>query len=122
MSLSLWPGVGSAGPARMRYADRQGSYPRGEASMRYAISGAIMQTVAIDLAPGETVYSQTNTMAWMNDQIDMNTHTGGGLFAGLTRSLTGGSFFITDFTARGPGHAAFAPRFPGSIIAKELKA
>ena len=24
-----------------------------------------MQTVAIDLAPGETVYSQTNTMAWM---------------------------------------------------------
>jgi hypothetical protein len=31
--------------------------------MRYEISGAIMQTVAIDLAPGETVYSQTNTMA-----------------------------------------------------------
>ena len=84
--------------------------------MRYEISGNIMQTVAIDLAPGETVYSQTNTMAWMNDQIAMNTHTGGGLFAGLKRAFGGGSFFITDFTANGPGHVAFAPRFPGTIV------
>ena len=42
--------------------------------MRYDISGSIMQTVAIDLAAGETVYSQTNTMAWMNDAIQMDTH------------------------------------------------
>jgi uncharacterized protein (AIM24 family) len=36
------------------------------------------------------------------------------LFAGIKRSLTGGSLFITDFTALGPGHIAFAPRFPGN--------
>ena len=90
--------------------------------MRYEISGTVMQTVAIDLAPGEAVYSQTNTMCWMNDQVDMNTHTGGGFFAGLKRSFGGGSFFITDFTARGAGHAAFAPRFPGAIVAAELQA
>jgi hypothetical protein len=46
----------------------------------------------------------------------MDTHTGGGFFAGLARSFGGGSFFITDFTARGPGHVAFAPRFSGTII------
>ena len=84
--------------------------------MRYAISGAIMQTVAIDLAPGESVYSQTNTMAWMNDQVAMDTHSGGGFFAGLARSFGGGTFFVTHFTARGQGHVAFAPRFPGTII------
>ncbi len=84
--------------------------------MRYEITGSVMQTVAIDLAPGETVFSQTNAMAWMNDQVTMDTHTGGGFFAGLARSFGGGSFFITDFTARGPGHVAFAPRFPGTII------
>ena len=72
-----------------------------------------MQTVAIDLNPGETIYSQTNTMAWMNDAIAMNTHTGGGLSRGAKRALGGGSFFVTDFTAQGPGHVAFAPRFPG---------
>jgi len=84
--------------------------------VRYEVSGNIMQTVAIDLAPGETVYSQTNTMAWMNDQIAMNTHTGGGFLAGLKRSFGGGSFFITDFTASGQGHVAFAPRFPGTVL------
>ena len=89
--------------------------------MRYEISGTVMQTVAIDLTPGETVYSQTNTMCWMNDQVEMNTHTGGGLFAGLKRSFSGGSFFVTDFTARGNGHVAFAPRFPGAIIAAQLQ-
>jgi uncharacterized protein (AIM24 family) len=34
----------------------------------------------------------------------------------LARSFGGGSFFIADFTARGPDHVAFAPRFPGTII------
>ena len=84
--------------------------------MRYQINGNIMQTVAIDLAPGETVHRQTNTMCWMNDAVTMNTHTGGGFFAGLARSFGGGSFFVTDFTANGPGHVAFAPRFPGTIV------
>ncbi|HUX72412.1 MAG TPA: TIGR00266 family protein [Steroidobacteraceae bacterium] len=90
--------------------------------MRYEISGSVMQTVAIDLAPGEVIYSQTNSMAWMSDTIEMNTNTGGGLLASVKRSLSGGSFFVTDFTARAPGHIAFAPRFPGSIVAKQLQA
>ena len=88
--------------------------------MRYQISGTLMQTVAVDLQPGETLYSQTNCMAWMSEGIRMDTHTGGGFFAGFTRSLGGGSFFITDFTADAPGHIAFAPRFPGKIIACPL--
>lgn len=84
--------------------------------MKYELSGSIMQTLAIDLEPGEVVFSQTNSMCWMNDAIEMDTHTGGGVFAGLMRSLGGGSFFVTDFTATGQGHVAFAPRFPGTII------
>src|SRR5262249_54718538 len=84
--------------------------------MRYEISGTIMQTLAIDLAPGEVVYSQTNTMCWMNDAIEMNTTTGGGILAGFMRTLSGGGLFVTDFTARSSGHVAFAPRFPGTIM------
>jgi uncharacterized protein (TIGR00266 family) len=85
--------------------------------MRYQISGTVMQTLAIDLMPGEVVYSQTNSMCWMNDAVEMNTNTGGGVFAGISRMLSGGSLFITEFTARGDGHVAFAPRFPGTIMA-----
>jgi uncharacterized protein (TIGR00266 family) len=90
--------------------------------MRYEVSGTTMQTVGIDLAPGEVIYSQTAAMAWMTDGVSMNTNTGGGLFAGLKRSLTGGSLFITEFSADRGGHVAFAPRFPGSILVRELKA
>ena len=90
--------------------------------MKYEISGTVMQTVAIDLAPGEIVYSQTNCMCWMNDQITMNTNTGGGLFSGIKRSLSGGSLFVTDFTAKGAGHVAFAPRFPGKVMPVQLAA
>ncbi len=90
--------------------------------MRFEISGTVMQTVAIELARGETIYSQTNSMAWMSDNIDMDTHTGGGFLAGLKRTFGGGSFFVTDFTAQGNGHIAFAPRFPGTIVAQKLMA
>ena len=91
--------------------------------MRYEISGTVMQTVAVDLSPGETLYSQTASMAWMTDNVRMSTNTGGGLLAGLQRSMTGGSFFITDFTVEGSGgHIAFASRFPGTLMARTLAA
>ena len=88
--------------------------------MRYEITGTTMQTVSIDLDRGETLYSQTASMAWMTPTIRMDTHTGGGLFAGLKRAVAGGGLFITDFIADAPGHVAFAPRFPGQIIAEVL--
>jgi uncharacterized protein (TIGR00266 family) len=90
--------------------------------MQYQISGTVMQTLAIDLLLGEIVYSQTNCMCWMNDAIEMNTNTGGGFLAAIGRTLGGGSLFITDFTARGNGHVAFAPRFPGAIMPVNLAA
>lgn len=88
--------------------------------MKYEISGTTMQTVSIDLGPGERVYSQSSCMAWMNDQISMDTNSGGGFFAGLKRTFGGGTFFVTEFKSAGNGQIAFAPRFPGSIVAKQL--
>ena len=84
--------------------------------MRYEVTGTTMQTVSIDLAQGESLYSQTASMAWMSPSIRMDTHTGGGIFAGIKRALAGGGIFITEFTAEGSGHIAFAPRFPGQIV------
>ena len=88
--------------------------------MRYDISGTTMQTVSIDLAAGERLYSQTATMAWMSDGIRMDTHTGGGLFAGLKRAVSGGGLFVTEFLADDDGYVAFAPRFPGQIVPVQL--
>ena len=56
--------------------------------MKYHLSGTVMQTVSIDLSPGEIIYSQTNSMCWMNDKIEMDTNTGGGFLSGLMRTCT----------------------------------
>lgn len=91
--------------------------------MQYEISGTVMQTLSVSLSPGESVFAQTHGMAWMSDAIEMQTHTGGGMLAGLKRAFSGGSFFITDYAARSAsGDVAFAPRFPGQIIAQKLAA
>ena len=84
--------------------------------MRYEVTGTTMQTVSIDLARGESLYSQTASMAWMSPSIRMDTHTGGGLLEGIKRALAGGGIFITEFIAEDAGHIAFAPRFPGQIV------
>jgi uncharacterized protein (TIGR00266 family) len=89
--------------------------------MRYELSGTVMQTLSIDLDPGETVYSQTNCMCWMNDAVEMNTNAGGGFLSGISRMFSGGTLFVTEFTARGQGHVAFAPRFPGAIRPLQLR-
>src|SRR5665213_1968777 len=118
VTRALWP-MDSNGIGR---ANRIARLPLRGTSMKFEISGTTMQTVAIDLDPGETVYSQSSMMAWMNDQITMDTNTGGGFLSGLKRSMSGGGMFVTDFTARGRGHVAFASRFPGTLLAKTLSA
>ena len=90
--------------------------------MRHQILGTTLQTLEMVLQPGEMVFSQTHQMAWMTDGITMDTNTGGGVLKGLMRSLGGGSLFVTHFSAQGgyAGLVAFCPRFPGTIIARQL--
>lgn len=90
--------------------------------MQFNISGTTLQTVSIDLQAGETIYSQRNVMAWMTDNVQMNTTTGGGLFKAIARSFSGGGMFVIDYTAQGPARIAFASRFPGQILPFSLQA
>ena len=61
-------------------------------------------------------------MTYMEQGIEMETGTGGGLLRGLKRLVTGESFFITSFSNGGSGkaHVAFAAPYPGKIIPLEL--
>lgn len=91
--------------------------------MKHVIHGTTLQSLEIFLNPGESVYSQTHQMAWMTDQINMETNTGGGFLKGLMRSFSGASLFLTQFSAtHSQGMVAFCPRFPGTMIARQLGA
>jgi uncharacterized protein (TIGR00266 family) len=84
----------------------------------YQIYGDDLQLIDIELDPGEGVRAEAGTMTYMQDGIQMQTGTGGGIFKGLQRAITGESFFITTFLNTGGGkqRAAFAAPYPGKII------
>ncbi|MCH7986306.1 MAG: AIM24 family protein, partial [Acidobacteria bacterium] len=75
----------------------------------YKIHGDDMQLVEIELDPGEAVRAEVGAMMFMDEEIEMQTTTGGGMWKGFKRMVTGESFFITTFlnNGRGKKHVAF---------------
>jgi uncharacterized protein (TIGR00266 family) len=88
----------------------------------FRIYGDDMQIVEIELDPGEGVRAEAGAMMFMDEGIEMQTSTGGGLFRGFKRVITGESFFITTFLYNGErrGHVAFGAPYPGKIIPLDL--
>ncbi len=88
----------------------------------YKIIGDDMQVVEIELDGGEGVRAEAGAMLYMDQGIEMQTSTGGGLFKGFKRMVTGESFFITTFLnrAKEKKKLAFAAPYPGKILALDL--
>jgi uncharacterized protein (TIGR00266 family) len=88
----------------------------------YKIYGDDMQIVEVELDPGEGIRAEAGAMMFMAEGIEMQTSTGGGLFKGFKRMITGESFFITTFlyNGRDKGHVAFGAPYPGKIIPLDL--
>jgi len=88
----------------------------------YRIYGDDMQMVEIELDPGEAVRGEVGAMLYMEKGIVMQTSTGGGLFNGFKRMVTGESFFITTFFNNSglKSKVGFAAPYPGKIIPVDL--
>ena len=84
----------------------------------YKIFGDDMQAVEIELDPNEAVRAEIGAMLYMEDGIEMQTGTEGGIFAGLKRIVSGENFFITSFLNNGTAkrNVTFAAPYPGKII------
>jgi uncharacterized protein (TIGR00266 family) len=91
--------------------------------MRYEINGTVLPSVDVHLEAGESVYTESGGMAWMQGDVAMETNTRGGLMAGLGRKLAGESLFMTTYKCnRGSAMVTFTPEAPGRILAFELSA
>lgn len=100
----------------------------------YEIFGNDMQTVEVELDPGETVVAEAGAMNWMEDGISFEAKMGDGsepdqglmgkLFSAGKRAMTGESMFITHFTnqARDKKRVAFSAPYPGKIIPVDMAA
>ena len=79
-----------------------------------------MPVLEIHLDPGESVIAVSGELSWMTASIDMHTatqHGGGGIFGAFKRVVSGGSLFMTAYTAQSTaGTVAFAAKIPGHIV------
>ena len=94
--------------------------------MQAEITGTVLPVLQVQLQPGEVLVAETGQLAWMTDGIQLSTTTqaGGtrGLFGAITRALSGGGLFMTEFSAPyGPGGVAFAAHMPGQIMAMQVQ-
>ena len=87
--------------------------------MQYKIEGESLPVVKIQLEAGESVVCEAGAMSWMDDEIVMQTETGGvGKMFG--RMFSKETLFLNTYTANRAGEIAFASHFPGSIRAVEV--
>src|SRR5947209_18892600 len=89
--------------------------------MDHQVVGTTLPVLEMTLQPGERIVAQAGELSWMTSSIELHTTTdaGGskGLFGAFTRAVGGGSFFMTQYTAKdAPGMVAFATKVPGSIL------
>ncbi len=88
------------------------------------ILGNESQILTIQLQPQQLLRAEAGNLMYMTDHVQMNTTTGGGagmgITQGMTRIMTGQSFFLTDYTYTGPtgttGTIALGTAFPSKIV------
>ena len=86
-------------------------------ALNFEIFGDNLPAVSIKLNPGESIYTQSGGMAWMDSGITMDTGMQGGLKKGLGRMFSGESLFMATYTSNAPNQEiVIASTFPGHII------
>lgn len=84
--------------------------------MKYKIIGENMPAVSILLDTGESIYTQSGGMTYMQDGITMETNMRGGFMGGLGRLFTGESLFMATFRSERPAQEILiSSTMPGSI-------
>lgn len=93
--------------------------------MQAQILGSTLPVVEITLDGKDRVISANGQLSWMTGDVKLETKaaTAGssGLFGAFKRALSGGSFFMTEFSSpAGKGMVAFAAHIPGEILEVDL--
>lgn len=89
--------------------------------MLYEIVGEPLPVAICDLEADESIVTESGSMAWMSENIKMDTFTGGGVGGMIGKMMAGEKLFQNRFTAvEKSGQIAFVSKVPGSIRAFEI--
>jgi uncharacterized protein (TIGR00266 family) len=90
--------------------------------MESKIVGTVMPVLELSMQPNDKVFAESGQLSWMSMAIQMQTSTSaggqqGGFMGALGRAVSGGTLFMTEYTAvGGAGLLAFAAKLPGQIL------
>ena len=85
--------------------------------MKYEIRGGNLPIVICELEQNEAMITESGSMSWMSQNMQMDTTSNGGIGKAFGRMFAGEKMFQNVYTARnGSGMIAFASSFPGSIL------
>ncbi len=89
--------------------------------MDAVIRGTTMPVLEVHLSPGESVVAESGQLGWFDDGIELETTTAlagaDGVWDATKRSVGGGTFFMTRYSAATQGGTvAFPARLPGKIF------
>jgi uncharacterized protein (TIGR00266 family) len=97
-----------------------------ESAVRYEVKGGTTPVLEVKLAPGEQVVAESGELAWLHGPVQLETSTSGGMKKGgflgaVQRALSGGTFFMTNYSVdSGEGAVTFAAKAPGEIRLVEV--
>ncbi len=90
--------------------------------MESRIVGETLPAVICKLKKGESVLTENGGMSWMDEGIQMETTTNGGIMKGIGRAFAGESIFMNVYTAqKDEVEIGFSSCFPGKILEFDLK-
>lgn len=94
--------------------------------MQSRITGTTLPVLEIGLEANDVIVAAPSRLSWMTPNVQMRTttNTGGsrGLWGAITRAVSGGGLFMTEFSsANGLGAVAFAAKVPGQIVALQVQ-
>lgn len=97
------------------------SHSMSDSQFNFTVFGGNLPAVSIRLNPGESIYTQSGGMTWMDSGIKMETNMKGGLMKGLGRIISGESLFMATYTSQAPNQEiVIASTFPGHIVAVDV--
>ena len=89
--------------------------------MKETIRGTTLPILDVELQQGESMYTEAGGMAWMSNNIDMQSEMKGGVGGLLGRLTSGESLFMVTYTCQeGTGIITFCSEFPGKIVPFDL--
>ncbi len=94
--------------------------------MQSRITGTTLPVLEIGLEPNDMIVATPGELSWMTPNVQMRTATktagARGLWGAITRAVSGGGLFMTEFTSTsGMGAVAFAAKVPGQILEVQVQ-